>query len=160
MFSVAVSRAADRLYDGVIHFGGLDKTYYTGEISFFPSISRFGLWELAVEDAAFAGKKYGFTGRTAIIDTGTTLVLLPPADAMKLHEIIDNAMTNGETFAVPCKTTQSMDFIFNGVSFSIPPKDWVGEAIGQGTDLCISMIMGRVSPYSSTLFTTFGTNTL
>ena len=145
MFSVAVSRAADKLNDGVIHFGGVDKGYYTGEISWFPSVSKYGLWELNVEDASFGGKKFGFSGRTAIIDTGTTLILLPPADAMILHQVIEDAMTNGETFAVPCSTTQSMDFIFNGVTVSVPPKDWVGERLGQGTNLCISMIMGRVS---------------
>lgn len=143
VFSVALSRASDGLKDGVIHFGAVDKSYYTGPMTYSKTTSELGYWEIALDDAAIDGVSYGFKGRTAIIDTGTSLMLLPPDDAYNVHLIIDGARTDGESFAVPCNTNKTLDVTFSGVTYAIPPIDWIGEPTVAGGKYCISHIISR-----------------
>jgi hypothetical protein len=77
LFGVALSRAADGVNDGVVNFGAVDPSLYDGEIKFAPSVSRYGLWELKVEGATIDGQPIVSGPRTAIIDTGTSLVGFP-----------------------------------------------------------------------------------
>jgi len=145
MFSVAISRATDGLDDGVVHFGRIDKSYYTGDMTFSKSIPDSGYWEIELDDAAVDGKSIGFKGRTAIIDTGTSLIILPPDDAYTLHLAIQGARTDGEAFAVPCVTNKTLDMTFAGVTYKIPPIDWIGGPTAPGGLYCISHIIARVS---------------
>ena len=145
MFSVALSRASDGLNDGVIHFGGIDKSYYTGDMTYSKSISDLGYWEINLDDAALSGKSLGIQGRTAIIDTGTSLILLPPDDAYSLHLAIEGARTDGESFAVPCNTNTTIDFTFSGATYKVPPIDWIGDQTTPGGLYCLSHIISRVS---------------
>lgn len=145
MFSVALSRATDGLNDGVVHFGRIVKSYYTGDMTFSKSISDLGYWEIDIDDAAVDGKSLGLKGRTAIIDTGTSLILLPPDDAYNLHLAIEGARTDGESFAVPCVTNKTLDMTFSGVTYRIPPIDWIGDPTVLGGQYCLSHIISRVS---------------
>lgn len=144
MFSVALSRAEDKLDDGVVHFGRIEKSYYTGNMTYSDSISELGYWEIGLDGAALDGKSYGFTGRTAIIDTGTSLILLPPDDAYAVHRAIQGARTDGESFAVPCDTNKTLDFTFSGVTYKVPPVDWIGSAVAPDGLYCLSHIISRV----------------
>lgn len=142
---MALSRARDRLEDGVIHFGAVDDAYFEGDIVYSPSISDLGYWEIEVDDFAVDGKSLGFpTRRKAIIDTGTSLILAPESDAMTLHAGINDAKSNGELFAIPCDTNSTLDITINDVVYSILPQDWVGEQTGSGR-YCLSNVIGRVS---------------
>lgn len=145
MFSVALSRASDGLNDGVIHFSRIEKSYYTGNMTYSKSISNLGYWEIGLDDAAVDGKSLGFKGkgRTAIIDTGTSLILLPPDDAYNLHLAIEGARTDGEAFAVPCDTNKTLDMTFSGVTYKIPPIDWVGDPTAPEGQYCLSHIISR-----------------
>lgn len=143
LFGVALSRSADGVDDGVLNFGAVDTTLFDGGLNFAPSISEYGLWELAVESATVDGQPIASTSRTAIIDTGTSLILLPPADAVAIHKMIPDSDTNGEMFAVPCNTAANISFAFGGVTYTIPPADYIGPPIYFGSQQCISYIMAR-----------------
>jgi cathepsin D len=68
--------------------------------------------------------------------------LIPFQDALTIHLLIPGAETNGEHFFVPCGTTSKIHFTFSNVTYSIPPKDYVGEAIFGRGDFCITLIKG------------------
>ncbi|KAG0129595.1 aspartic peptidase domain-containing protein [Tuber indicum] len=143
LFGIALARSTDAVNDGVINFGAIDASLFEGELNFMPSVSQMGLWEIKVDDASVDGRGAGFSGRTAVIDSGTSLILLPPADALKLHSIIPGAETNGDVFAVPCDTTSNIEFTFGGVKYKVPPKDYVSGRINAGQNICQSLITGR-----------------
>ncbi|KAF8418591.1 aspartic peptidase domain-containing protein [Tirmania nivea] len=143
MFSVALSRASDGLNDGVVHFGRIEKSYYTGVITYSESNSDLGYWEIDLDDAALDGKSLGFGGRTAIIDTGTSLILIPPDDAFNLHLAIEEARTDGESFAVPCGTNMTLEITISGTTYKIPPIDWVGDPTAPDGLYCLSHIVSR-----------------
>jgi len=70
------------------------------------------------------GQDTGLQGRTAILDTGTTLIVAPPSDAAAVHGLIQGAKPDGQGgFIIPCTTTQSVALKFGGQSFAIDPRD-------------------------------------
>lgn len=74
LFGLALSRQTDAVNDAVINFGGIDSGLFEGSLSFSSSVSDDGLWELQLDNASVDGNKFLPSGRTAVIDSGTSLV--------------------------------------------------------------------------------------
>lgn len=79
--------------------------------------------------------------RTALMDTGTTLLLVPSTDLDGIHAMIPGAKLAGQgTYTVPCNTTASVALEFGGKSFPINPEDLTLVKNGHPTGDCISRI--------------------
>jgi hypothetical protein len=143
--SYKISRAADGNGDGEITFGGLDDTKFIGStLVTVDNISKNGFWEAPMGAISVDGKDTGLTGRTAILDTGTTLVLAPAGDAQKVHDAIPGAKSDGMGgFTIPCNTTTIVSMTFGGGLFYIDPRDLVTGPVDENdpTGLCISGIV-------------------
>jgi len=126
-----------------VTIGGVDQTKFTGTLSFNKLVNNKGFWEIALDDASVNAKAIGFTSKTAIIDTGTTLMIVPPADATQIHNQIPGAVSQQGQFFVPCNTNATVALKFGGTSFKINPKDLARDPIGQ-QNLCVSGISGGV----------------
>jgi Eukaryotic aspartyl protease len=144
LFGVHLSRSADGATDGQITFGEADSSRFSGDLSYTDSLTLDGLWEIPCDGAAVDGQSLGLTGKTAIIDTGTSYVLMPPKDAKALHAKIPGSSNNGEAFTVPCETKLPIQFTFSGVSYDVLPKDYVGKPDKTGK-ICASNIVGHQS---------------
>ncbi|THH03644.1 hypothetical protein EW145_g6119 [Phellinidium pouzarii] len=108
--SFKLGRVADGTNDGEITFGGLDPTN--------------GFWEGAMDSVTVNGQDLGLSGRTAILDTGTTLIIAPTSDANAVHAAIPGAQSDGQGgFTIPCTTSASVALSFGGTSFAIDPRD-------------------------------------
>jgi hypothetical protein len=122
--SYKISRLADGLNDGEITFGGVDATKFDpATVATFANVNQQGFWE---GDVSFSvnGQDLGLQGRTAILDTGTTLIIAPPADAAAVHAAIPGAQSDGQGgFTIPCTTTASVALTFGGQEFAIDPRD-------------------------------------
>jgi len=123
--SFKISRFADNKNDGEITFGGLDDSRFDPKtLITVPNVNQRGFWEAALDAVTVDGKDTGLTGRTAILDTGTTLLVLPAADAQTLHGQIQGAKSDGHGgFTVPCTTKASVALTFGGHQFTIDPRD-------------------------------------
>lgn len=143
IFGIHLSRSADGATDGQITFGSVDTSRFNGELSYTNSIASDGLWEVPVEGASVDGQSLGYTGKTAVIDTGTSYILMPLEDAKALHGKIPGSSNSGETFAIPCDTQLSIQFTFSGVTYDVSPKDYVGKPDKAGK--CASNIVGHQS---------------
>lgn len=143
LFAVNLQRHSDGSNDGVVTFGDWDKSKFDGDLSWINSVSGSDLWEIPISDAAVDNNAGKFVGKTAIIDTGTSMILLPADDATKLHSLFPKMKHNGENFELPCSSTQMIQFTLSGVTYAIPPKDYLGKATDGG--YCASNIIGRVS---------------
>jgi cathepsin D len=144
LFGVHLSRSADGATDGQITFGAPDTSKFTGDLSYTDSLSVDGLWEIPADGAAVDGQSLELTGKTAIIDTGTSYILMPPKDAKALHAKIPGSSNSGEAFTVPCETKLPIQFSFSGVSYDVLPKDYVGKPDKTGKT-CASNIVGHQS---------------
>ncbi|KDQ24496.1 hypothetical protein PLEOSDRAFT_52471 [Pleurotus ostreatus PC15] len=123
--SYKISRLADLKNDGEITFGGLDATKFDPlTLTEVPNVSQQGFWEASMPAVSVDGTDLGLKGRTAILDTGTTLIIAPAADALAIHQQIAGAQSDGQGgFVIPCTTTASVALTFGQTSFAIDPRD-------------------------------------
>jgi len=142
LLGINLQRNADGATDGEVNFGAVDSSKFTGDLSYTTSVSHDGLWEVPVDDAGVDNVGCKFSGKTAIIDTGTSFVLMPPDDAQKLLTQIPKSQQNGESFNIPCSSTVAVQFTFSGVTYNVSAKDYLGKTI-DGGNMCASNIIGR-----------------
>lgn len=104
---------------------GLDQTKFdAATLVTIDNVNTDGFWEGAVDSSSVDGADLGLKGRTAILDTGTTLMIVPQADADAIHAQISGAASDGQGgFTVPCTTNASVALTFGGQEFTIDPRD-------------------------------------
>ncbi|KAK0548188.1 hypothetical protein OC846_004578 [Tilletia horrida] len=138
-----LGRVADGHNDGEVTFGGVDRLRFKGNLIEVDNVSKQGFWEAAMDAVSFNGKDLGLKGRTAILDTGTTLIVAPRRDADAVHAAIPGSRSDGQGgYYIPCTTNQSLALTFGGVSFSIDPRDMLFLPVDQNNlqGDCISAI--------------------
>jgi len=142
--SYKISRLADQKNDGQVTFGGLDATKFDpATLTTFANVNQNGFWEGDMPAVTVNGQDTGLQGRTAILDTGTTLIIAPAQDALAIHQAIKGAQSDGQGgFTVPCTTTDSVALTLGGTSFAIDPRDLAQSPIDpqDPTGTCISGI--------------------
>lgn len=143
IMAVSLSRAAEGGKDGEVTFGAVDTSKYVGDITYTNALSNTTQWIIPLDDASANGTPCNFTGRTAIIDTGTSYVLVPPNDAQQLHALIPGAVQSGTTFVIPCTSNVTLRFIFSDVGYTISPLDYVGPPVAGSPSSCVSTIIGQ-----------------
>ncbi|KAL4906474.1 hypothetical protein BDW74DRAFT_176796 [Aspergillus multicolor] len=138
-----MSRNSDGERDGTVTFGGVDKTKFKGDISYTKVAESSIHWSIPLDDASVNGKACGLTGKTAIIDTGTSYSLIPPSDAKTIHALIPGSkQLSDENYLVPCDSTAKVQFTFSGVSYTMSPKDYIGASLESGNG-CVSTIIAQ-----------------
>ena len=140
VIGIHLQRSSDGAKDGQITFGAVDTTKFKGDISYTKALANNGNWEIPVGDSSVNGISTNLVAKTAIIDTGTSYVLMPPTDAQALHALIPGSVASGEYYNIPCTATADVQFTFSGVAYSVAPKDYVGKPTG---NLCTSNIIGH-----------------
>jgi len=110
---------------GELIFGGVDNTKFTGDL-FYQPLSKKTYWEITLDDIKVSGKS-ATTIKTAIIDSGTSLLAGPTADVDTLATQL-GAMNAGGEYFVDCTALSSMpniDVSFGGKTFSLTPAQYV-----------------------------------
>ncbi|CAG8949823.1 hypothetical protein HYFRA_00004148 [Hymenoscyphus fraxineus] len=141
LFGLHINRNADGPNDGVITFGDVDTTRFTGDIKYYPIAGNTESdWALALGNVGIGNSQAGITGRVAYIDTGTSFIFGPPEDVKKLHALVPGASSSdGSTWTVPCDTKSSASVTFGTDTYNISPKDWVSPVVD---GVCTSNIYG------------------
>lgn len=142
LYGIHLSRARDNLADGELNLGSVNTARFSGDLNWVDCTPNdTGFWEIPVDDATVNGKAVGLSGKQGIMDTGTSYILVPPADALAIHSQIQGYTQSGETFSVPCDTKASLQFVFGKQGYNISTADWLGGKLDSG--LCRSNIVGR-----------------
>ncbi|EHS64451.1 hypothetical protein PGT21_007972 [Puccinia graminis f. sp. tritici] len=136
----ALGRVSDGENIGQLTLGGIDQTKFSGNLTIFPNVNKKGFWEGAME--VQVGGKTILTERTGILDTGTTLMVLPAEDAAIVHSNIPGAVADNKGgFRIPCTNTVKVGLSFGGVVFDINPVDLTFQPVGRNLKgQCISGI--------------------
>ncbi|KAL8674248.1 MAG: hypothetical protein Q9168_001315 [Polycauliona sp. 1 TL-2023] len=133
MFGVNLQRSSDGATDGELSFGAPDSTKYEGDLSYTAVIQDTPMWEIPIDEIQVDGNLCALSSKTAIIDTGTSFMLLPPADAKELHRLIPSAQKDGEAFNIPCSSKTPIQLKFSDVLYNISPADYVGSPLSEGS---------------------------
>ena len=106
-------------------FGGLDASKFDAStLVTVDNVSQDGFWEAAMDGVSADGQDLGLQGRSAILDTGTTLIIAPQADADAVHAAIPGAQSDGQGgYTIPCTSNTSVALGFGGSQFAINPVD-------------------------------------
>jgi len=125
--SYKLSRLADQKNDGEVTLGGLDTSKFDqNTLVTINNINKEGFWEAGIDAVSINGTDLGLANRTAILDTGTTLLVVPQADADAIHQAIPGARQSHKvqgSYTIPCTTQASLALTFGGRSFAIDPRD-------------------------------------
>ena len=139
VIGVHLSRAVDNTKDGELTIGGIDHTRFNGKLS-YTKINVADTWQIPIDDMIVGGNACNLQGKSAIIDTGTSYILMPPSDAATVHAQIPGSVANNGQYTLPCGSTTTVEVAFSGVKYAISPADYVGKSTG---GLCSSNIIGQ-----------------
>jgi len=126
---------------GEMTLGGVDPDHFTGELTWV-DLDQETYWHVPMDDMQVNGESVT-SEKAAVIDTGTSLIAGPSNDVRKLAKKVGaTPFLNGE-YKIDCNAdAPDIDFIFNGVKFSLSKEDYIIESGGQ----CIWGVMGIELP--------------
>ncbi|KAH8810319.1 Asp-domain-containing protein [Flagelloscypha sp. PMI_526] len=121
---------------GEVVFGGIDKSAYTGELTYVP-VRQKAYWEVELESVAFGDDELELENTGAAIDTGTSLIVVPVVVGEMINTEIGAKKSWTGQYTVDCKTVPSLPdftFTFGGRAFPLKATDYILEVSGS----CIS----------------------
>ncbi|KAK3808708.1 MAG: aspartic proteinase IV [Benniella sp.] len=131
---------------GYYLFGAIERKRYIGDLTWVP-VTKARYWQVALDGAKFNGQSVGNFASSAIVDTGTTLVIVSDALAAALHKNIQGAFVSESEggWVVPCNLTSSTGFVSFTLArkdFHIPLADLAWDPSLDDSSLCFSGIQG------------------
>lgn len=124
-----LGRSSDAHNDGEVTFGGVNGELFEGNLTEVDNVSDQGFWEANLDAVSFGGKSISLSGstqRTAILDTGTTLIVAPQKDADAVHAAIEGSKSDGQGgYTIPCTTSGQVALSFGGKEWAMDPRDMV-----------------------------------
>lgn len=141
IFAMNLNRGADGTLDGEMTFGDVDKSKFTGDIGYTGLSKDDGTWTIKCDGISLGNKDSGIPARNASVDTGTSYMFMSKDDAKTFHSAIQGAKlsSDGVYWQIPCNGQSDVQLSFNGKTYTVPTKDWVGNPTSDST-LCISNI--------------------
>ena len=138
--------STDGAEGGEITFGGVDKNHFTGKITWAPVV-RKGYWEVVLEEVLFDGKPIELTSNRAAIDTGSSLIALPKAEAETINSRLGGKKNWSGQYVIDCASRANLPdvaFKFAGVLYSLSAFEYTLEMAGfnGGEPSCVSGFMG------------------
>lgn len=129
---------------GEIDFGSVDPTRFIDEINYVEAIDT-SYWMMAMKKVQFGSQT--FENRKAIIDSGSTLIIMSNQDANAYHSQIEGAHTNGDgTWSFPCKAVKQLGPLtiqLDNIELTIPPEKLFLTPTSSSSKKCLSGISGQ-----------------
>ena len=123
-----------------ITFGGVDKSHYSGQITKIP-LRRKAYWEVSLDAINFFEESAEFDDTGVILDTGTSLIVLPTILAELLNKAIGAKKGFQGQYTIDCDNRESLpdlSFTLSGYNFTLSAHDYILEVQGS----CISSFTG------------------
>jgi cathepsin D len=117
-FAFKLSQTGSELF-----LGGTDSSKFTGNIEYHGLSSTGGFWQIGDFSATVNGEIATSSGYQTIIDTGTSIIIAPVADANAFYAKIpgSQALTGGDAglYSFPCSFASSVTFSWGGKNWPI-----------------------------------------
>jgi hypothetical protein len=150
-FSFMLGRDADQSPSELTIGGSNPDRYHADTLTFTHVVDdNAGTWEIPIDNCVVDGEELNLEGRTGIIDTGSTRIILPLDDAETFYSKIPTAIDNEDgTYALPCDEQHEVSLVFSGKTWNIDPRDFTVEI---DEDDCIgSVIYADTGNYTNRL---------
>ncbi|GBB89539.1 hypothetical protein RclHR1_16250001 [Rhizophagus clarus] len=139
-FSFMLGRNADNKESELTIGGSNPARYDVNSVTWSDLVdNNRGHWLIPLDDCIVNNQELGFQNRNGNIDTGTTLIIVPLADARAIYGKMQDVMErdNGH-FYLPCESQNVVGLKFKGVTWNIDIRDLL---IKDG-DECYGAIIG------------------
>jgi len=122
---------------GALMIGGVDKSHYTGDFTYVPLKSE-DYWRIALDDIQIGGKSVSST-KTAIVDSGTSLLAGPSAEVTAIAKTLGATLVMGKEWTIDCsKGGPDITFQIGGKPYTFAFKEYT---INSGKT-CLFAMMG------------------
>lgn len=138
LFAVALKHNAPGTFD----FGYVDKSKYTGSLTYADVDNSQGFWQFTA-DSYSVGSQSGSESIVGIADTGTTLLLLPDDVVEAYYKQVEGAEDNSQAggYVFPCDSQlPSFTAVINGYSAVVPGSLINYASVGDGSNNCLGGI--------------------
>jgi len=131
---------------GELTFGGYDPNKFEGDLTYV-KLDAATYWQIQLDSVAIGDtyKNGDDTGLTAIVDSGTSLMIGPKSEVAKIAKAIGAQANIMGEYTIDCKLVEDLPDLTMGIGgkeYSVPGKDLVIQA--QGT--CLFAFMGMDFP--------------
>jgi len=112
---------------------------------------EFKIDSVYVEDLQISFESTSINGtnstieRIGLLDSGTSSIVLPLNDANTFHSFFDDAITDGENYAIYCNSSLNFNFEIANKNWTLTPDMYIGDAYPSDGSLegyCISNVQG------------------
>ncbi|KZS98007.1 acid protease [Sistotremastrum niveocremeum HHB9708] len=129
-----------------LFLGGVDTAKISGTTTFTP-VTTVGFWQITLSGVVFNGKTVVGSG-SAIVDTGTTLIIGDTTDVAALYAAIPGSQNAQNTvgagfFTVPCNSIPTVSFTLGGKSFPVSPATFNLGQVSTGSSQCVGGVVGE-----------------
>lgn len=116
-----------------LYLGGTNSDLASGDFTYVP-VTQEGYWQVDMDGFSVGGSQ-AVSSTSAIIDTGTTLIVGDSQSVASAYESISGAQDNGDgTYTVDCDLDTDISITFGGQDFTISPSTF---ALDAGNGQCI-----------------------
>merc|ERR1712198_226292 len=151
VFSFWLNRDPEDSLGGELILGGSDPLFYEGEMTYVP-VQREGYWEIAMDGMKVGEDTVGCDGGcTAIVDTGSSLMVGPTAETNAINKMIGGVelIPGSGQFFIICSEIPDMpdiDVVIGGRAYTLSSVDYILQVPRAGQPQCISGFMGLDLP--------------
>lgn len=91
-FALRTYSTIEQFYDqqdgGIMTVGGVNSSYFTGNINWIPIDQPATYWKIPLQDVLVGGKSLNISNSGVVIDTGTSLIGGPAAEVAAIYAAI------------------------------------------------------------------------
>lgn len=135
---------------GELFLGGTDTTAFTGNLTFTPLIvtNPPAFWEITVQSVSVGSTRVVTALQDAIVDTGTTLLIVDPTSATEIYARIPGSRNAANEigpgfFIFPCnEVIPTISFTLAGKAFTLSEETFNFGPVEAGSNDCVGGIMG------------------
>ncbi|KAG1865394.1 aspartic peptidase domain-containing protein [Suillus subluteus] len=123
-----------------LRIGGVNSALYEGEFTYTP-VTKKGFWQLTGDAIGINGKEI-VTGFSAIVDTGTTVILGNFTYVSQLYADINATEVDKGVYALPCNAMPDVTITLGGKSFPLSAENFNMGPTDSSGKMCFGGIVG------------------
>jgi hypothetical protein len=124
-----------------LYLGGANPSQYSGSLE-WNSVASQSYWTLKGD--VKVGSDTAIGGTYMIVDTGTTVIVVPTNYAKTIWSQVEGASVYGSGYyTYPCASPPKISFNFGGKDWTVGPDSLNIGRVSEGSPRCVGSIVGQ-----------------
>ncbi|KAH7928167.1 acid protease [Leucogyrophana mollusca] len=121
-----------------LRIGGMNNALYTGGFT-WTDVTEEGYWQIDVDGISANGNET-LKGLSAIVDTGTTLILGQTSSVQQFYDAVGGTDVGGGLYTLPCDSMPSVSVTLGGKSFTLSSDTFNFGTFDSSGETCVGGI--------------------